>query len=138
MANPLAHSESSVRRFGGTVDLFLPIHELLDSPKALMNNHSGRALTHTSWFVQTILPKIFGYYVTLSNGKKVDVVDIGLLHLMEDFRGQIPTAQDYLENLVIQPWMNNGVKSIPSVEAQQQAKEFLNKLKEQETNLKNG
>ena len=136
--NPLGHSQTSAHRYNAPMELFLPIHELIDSSKCLMNNNSGRALIYNTFFIQTILPKIFGHYITLPNGRKIDVVDIGMTHLMEDFRGQIPTAQDYLENLVIQPWMNNGVKPIPSVEAQQQAKEFLNKLKEQETNLKNG
>ena len=76
MANPLIHSKSSVKRWGGKVEDYLPIHELIDSPKATMNNNSSRLLTHNTWFAYTIIPKIFGYNITNSDGKSVDVVDI--------------------------------------------------------------
>jgi hypothetical protein len=36
-----------------------------------------------------------------------------MLHIAEDFRMKfIPTPQDYLKHLEIQPWMNNGVQEI--------------------------
>ena len=63
MANPLIHSKSSVKRWGGKVEDYLPIHELIDSPKATMNNNSSRMLTHNTWFAYTIIPKIFGYNI---------------------------------------------------------------------------
>ena len=50
MANPLIHSKSSVKRWGGKVEDYIAIHELIDSPKATMNNNSSRALTHNTWF----------------------------------------------------------------------------------------
>lgn len=132
MANPLIHSRSSVKRWGGIPEDYLPIHELLDSVKGTTNNNASRAITHNSWFCYTIIPKIFGYNITNSDGKSVDTIDISMLHIAEDFRMKgIPTVQDYLENLVVQPWMNNGVKDIPSVEAQKAARELLNKLKEE-------
>ena len=136
MANPLIHSKSSVKRWGGVVEDYLPIHELIDSPKATMNNNSARLLTHNTWFAYYIVPKVFGYNITNSDGKSVDVVDIAMLHISEDFRHKgIPTPQDYLENLVIQPWMNNAVKDIPSVEAQKRSKELLEKIRQEEVNL---
>lgn len=130
MANAEIHSRSSVKRWGGKISDYIDIHILLDEPKSVMNNNSARALTHNIWFCQFIIPKIFGYNITNSDGKSVDTVDIAMLHVAEDFRMQgIPTAQDYLENLVVQPWMNNGVKPIPSVEAQKAARELLEKLR---------
>jgi len=132
MANPLIHSKSSVKRWGGSVEDYLPIHELLDSAKATMNNNSARVLTHNTWFVYTIIPKVFGYNITNSEGKSVDTIDIAMLHISEDFRHKgIPTAQDYLENLVVQPWFNNGVKDIPSVEAQKRSRDLLERLREE-------
>ena len=134
MANPLIHSKSSVKRWGGKVEDYLAIHELIDSPKATMNNNTSRALTHNTWFAYTIIPKIFGYNITNSDGKSVDTIDIAMLHISEDFRHKgIPTAQDYLENMVVQPWFSNGVKPIPSVEAQQRSKELLEKLRIEES-----
>jgi hypothetical protein len=130
MANPLIHSKSSVKRFGGKVEDYLPIHILLDSPKTTMNNNTSRMLTHNIWFCYEIIPKIFGYNIINSDGKSVDTVDIAMLHCAEDFRmSGIPTVQDYLENMVVQPWMNNGVKPIPSVEAQRSVKELLERLR---------
>ena len=136
MANPLIHSKSSVKRWGGKVEDYLAIHELIDSPKATINNNSARALTHNTWFAYTIIPKVFGYNITNSDGKSVDVVDIAMLHISEDFRHKgIPTAQDYLENMVVQAWFNNGVKDIPSVEAQMRSRELLEKLRQEEENV---
>ena len=57
MANPLIHSKSSVKRWGGKVEDYIAIHELIDSPKATMNNNTSRALTHNTWFAYTIIPK---------------------------------------------------------------------------------
>jgi hypothetical protein len=54
------------------------------------------------------------------------------LKKIQDYRhAGIPTPQDFLENLVIQPWMNNGVKPIPSIEAQKRSRELLEKLREE-------
>lgn len=129
MANPLIHSKSSVKRWGGIVEDYMPIHELLDSPKATMNNNTSRMLTHNIWFCQTIIPKIFGYCLTNSAGRVVDTVDIAMLHVSEDFRGKfIPTVQDYLQHMVIQPWMHNGVKDINSPQATALAESLKTRL----------
>jgi hypothetical protein len=75
---------------------------------------------------------IFGYNIINSDGKSIDTVDIAMLHVAEDFRMKgVPTPQDYLENLVVQPWMNNGAKPIPSVEAQREARQLIDRLKKQ-------
>jgi len=130
MANPLIHAQSSVKRWGGKVEDYLPIHEVLDSPKESMNNNTSRALTHNTWFCYHIIPKIFGYNFINSDGKRVESIDIAMLHVSEDFRHKgVPTPQDYLENLVVQPWMNNGVIDLPSVEAQKRSTDLLEKIK---------
>ena len=132
MANPMIHAKSSVKRWGGEVEDYMAIHKLLDSPKATMNNNTGRMLTHNTWFAYEIIPLIFGYNIINSEGRSVDVVDIAMLHIAEDFRMKgIPTPQDYLNNMVVQPWMNNGVKPIPSVEAQRSVRELLERIKEE-------
>jgi hypothetical protein len=129
--NPLYHSKSSnVKRWGGSVECYLPIHELLDSPKATMNNNTSRMLTHNIWFCYQIIPKIFGYNITNSDGKSVDTVDIAMLHVSEDFKHRfIPTAQDYLKHLDVQPWMCNGVKKVDNPDSIQAAIDLREKLK---------
>ena len=129
MANPLIHSKSSVKRWGGKVEDYLPLHELIDSPKATMNNNSVRVLTHNTWFAYQIMPKIFGYNIINSDGKSVDVVDISMLHIAEDFRMKfVPTPQDYLQHLQVQAWFNNGVKELDSQEARDIVKNLNEKL----------
>ena len=129
MANPLIHSKSSVKRWGGKVEDYLPLHELIDSPKATMNNNSVRVLTHNTWFAYQIMPKIFGYNIINSDGKSVDVVDISMLHIAEDFRMKfVPTPQDYLQHLQVQAWFNNGVKELDSQEAKNIVTDLLTKI----------
>ena len=131
MANPLIHSKSSVKRWGGKVEDYLPIHQLIDSPKSCMNNNTARTLTHNTWFAYEIIPKVFGYNIINSEGKSVDSVDIAMLHIAEDFRMKfVPTPQDYLKHLQLQSWMNNGVKDIENEEATQIAEDFLEKIRQ--------
>jgi hypothetical protein len=130
MANPLIHSKSSVKRWGGKVEDYLSIHELIDSPKSTMNNNSSRLLTHNTWFVYHIIPKIFGYNITNSDGKSVDTVDVAMLHIAEDFRMKfVPTPQDYLKHLDVQPWMCNGVKDLDNEDGKIIVQNLNNKLK---------
>jgi hypothetical protein len=130
MANPEIHSKSSVKRWGGKIEDYIAIHELIDSPKSTMNNNTSRVLTHNTWFAYTIIPKIFGYNIINSDGKSVDTIDIAMLHIAEDFRGKfVPTPQDYLKHLEIQPWFNNGVKDLNCPQATKVVDDLKEKLK---------
>jgi len=127
--NPLIHAKSSVKRWGGKISDYIELHELLDSPKVAMNNNTSRLLTHNTWFAYHIMPKIFGYNIINSNGKSVDVVDIAMLHIAEDFRMKfVPTPQDYLKHLQLQPWMNNGVKQLDNSEGYEIVKNLNEKI----------
>ena len=129
MANPHIHSLSSVKRWGGKVEDYIQIHKLIDSPKATMNNNTSRALTHNTWFAYEIIPLVFGYNITNSDGKSVDTVDIAMLHILEDFRMKfVPTPQDYLKHMELQAWMNNGVKELDNDEGKEIAKNLIKKL----------
>jgi hypothetical protein len=129
MANPHIHSKSSVKRWGGRVEDYLPLHQFLDSPKATMNNNTSRMLTHNTWFIYEVMPRVFGYNIVNSDGRSVDVVDIAMLHVAEDYRMKfIPTPQDFLKHMQLQPWMHNGVKDIDNEEAEQFAEHIKEKL----------
>lgn len=131
MANPRVHSLSSMKRWKGSIEDYLPIHELLDSPKTCMNNNTGRMMTHNTWFAYTIIPKIFGYNIINSDGKSVDTVDIAMLHIAEDYRMTgVPTPQDFLKHMEVQAWMNNGVKPVPSQESKEAVTDLLERLRE--------
>ncbi len=113
MSKPHIHAISSAKKFGGVSEDYLDIHELMDSSKSVIADNRHRCLTHQSWFISAILPKIFGSTRTNSDGKTYSVVDVGEQHILEDFGGFIPTPQDYIENMGWQDWMNNG-KGVPS------------------------
>lgn len=52
-----------------------------------------------------------------------------MLHIAEDFRMKfVPTPQDYLQHLQVQPWMNNGVKELDTEEGKLIVKQLNEKL----------
>lgn len=115
MSKPYIHAVSSARRFGGEPEDYIEIHNLMDSSKGAIADNRHRALTHTSWFLSTILERVFGVTITNSQGRKVSVRDVGEQHILEDFGGRfIPTAQDYLEHMNFEEWMQNGIRGVPS------------------------
>lgn len=115
MSKPWIHSLSSVKKFGGKPEDYIEIHNLLDSSKATIADSRHRALTHNSWFIGTILEKIFGVVITNSDGKQVSVRDVGEQHVLEDFKNRyIPSPQDYLQEIEMKEWMVKGDGVPPS------------------------
>lgn len=100
---PLVHAQHSVRRHGGEVEDFLPIHDWLDHSKAHFPDMRHRALLHSSFGIY-IAEEVFGTYITLANGKKVSVRDVAEEHVIEDM-GRIPTVQDYLTAMPFYDWL---------------------------------
>lgn len=110
MANAHIHATSSAKMFGGTMSDYLAIHELMDSSKLAIPSNYHRYLTHNNWFVCNILPRIFGDIIVNSDGKNISVREIGIRHILEDFRMRfVPTVQDYLEGLPMPDWVNNSM-----------------------------
>ena len=117
MSKPWIHAKNSARKFGGQPEDYMKIHNLMDSSKDCIGDNRHRCLTHNSWFIGADGPleKIFGVVIKNSDGKEVSVRDIGEQHILEDFGMRfIPTAQDYLQEIEFQSWMNNGKSSPPS------------------------
>ena len=129
MGSPLIHAKSSVKRWGGTVEDYLPIHENLDNVKGTGHNLTARLITHNGYYCYNVIPKIFGYELINSDGKRVDTVDIALLHVAEDYRMKgVPSIQDIVQHIEIQPWMMNGVKPIPSEGSKKEVDELLKRI----------
>ena len=106
---PHYHAASSVRLHGGTIEDYLPIHNLLDSSKGTIADNRHRTLTHNSWFIFTVIEAVFGSVQTNSSGRKYSPREIAEQHVKEDFnKSFIPTPQDYLENTPLEPWMIDG------------------------------
>jgi len=109
---PLLHAKISVKKYGGTVEDYLPIHNFIDSSKACMPDIRHRAILHSS-FGCYLVEQIFGVYITNSAGKMVSCRDIAEEHIIQDL-GFIPTVEKYLNNMEIQPWMSGSVKTSES------------------------
>lgn len=115
MSKPIIHAKSSVKLFGGKFEDYLPIHDLMDSSKGVIADNRHRALTHNAWFLSTILEKIFGTTIVNSDGRTVNVRDIGEQHVLEDYGGKfIPSAQDFLQEMDHKEWMISGKGTPPS------------------------
>ncbi len=107
MSKPHQHAESSAKKLGGKKEDYLEIHILLDSSKMAFADNRHRCLTHNSWFINHILPKIFGDTITNSDGKLISVIEIAEQHILEDFSFHfIPTAQDFLVQMTKSSWMH--------------------------------
>lgn len=111
---PLKHAESSVKRWGGKVEDYLPIHNKMDCSKAYFPDNRHRALTHTLFWVFEVIMPLFGEYIVVE-GKNVPVKDVCELHILEDYAMKfIPTPQDFLQEIEFKPWMQNGLGYAPS------------------------
>jgi hypothetical protein len=103
MAHPLKHAESSVKKFGGKLEDYLPIHNWFDESKAILPDFRHRALRHHAEGI-FLCERIFGIAIVNSEGKQVPVRYIGEQHVREDL-GRIPTAQDWLSQIKPARWM---------------------------------
>jgi len=87
----------------------------MDCSKAYVADNRHRALTHTNFWIHEVMIPIFGYVMKNSAGRDVSVKDVCEQHILEDFGMKfIPTAQDYLERMKFEDWMQNGIKGCPS------------------------
>lgn len=105
---PLYHANASVKRYGGKVEDYLPIHNFFDSSKQCLADVRHRAILHSSFGI-FILERVFGEYITNSDGKNVCVRDLGEEHVVEDL-GTIPSMEKWLRNLPLEDWMFSATK----------------------------
>lgn len=101
---PLIHAKISVKRHGGIIEDYLPIHEFIDSSKIAMPDVRHRAVLHSS-FGCYMAEKVFGTYITNAQDKHISVRDIAEEHIQDDL-GFIPTIENWLEELPLKPWMS--------------------------------
>lgn len=101
---PLIHAKNSVKRYGGCVEDYLPIHNWFDSTKAASANFYHRAILHNSFGI-FLAEQLFGVYITNSDGKAISVRDIAEDHVKEDCQGKIPSIDDWLSELPAKDWM---------------------------------
>lgn len=112
MAHPYHHALSSVRKYGGVVEDYLPIHDFFDETKAHFADFRHRALRHHSEGI-FLAERIFGKTLTNSDGRVIPVRFIGEQHVIEDC-GFIPSASDWLKAIHAEPWMRKVGTKLPT------------------------
>ena len=138
MAHPFHHALSSVKQFGGAVEDYQAIHDWFDHSKSQRADPLHRALRHHSEGIFTC-EEVFGTTLTLSTcrrcgkpenehfefgdenlhvfeAKVIPVRWVGEQHVREDL-GFIPTANQWLEGIPLQPWMTRSRKLSKELEA---------------------
>lgn len=90
---PLEHAERSVRRYGGTVEDYLDIHEFLDQTKAAHADMRHRAILHNGMGT-FIVSQALGEIRTV-DGKAVSVRQVAEDHIIEDM-GRLPNVSEFI------------------------------------------
>lgn len=100
------HALSSVRRWGGELQDYLPLHQWFDESKKIVADPRHRALRHHAEGI-FMLETIFGVTIVNSAGRVVPVRLIGEQHVTEDL-GRIPSFADWARLIQPMPWMLRG------------------------------
>ena len=108
MAHPYHHALSSVKKWGGTVLDYLPVHDWFDESKMIVADFRHRALRHHAEGI-FMAETIFGSTITLSTGRIVPTRWIGEQHVIEDL-GRIPSFADWTRAIRREPWMGRAEK----------------------------
>lgn len=108
MAHPYHHSLSSVKKWGGEVDDFMPLHSWFDQSKEITTDFRDRALRHHAEGV-FMLETIFGPTIAHSTGRVTPTRWVGEQHVREDL-GFIPSFADSARSMRPEPWMGRTQK----------------------------
>jgi len=104
MAHPYHHALSSVKKWGGSAEDFLPLHSWFDvESKMITADFRHRALRHHAEGI-VMLERLYGTTITISTGRVVPVRLIGEQHVAEDL-GFVPSFVDWVRCIRPEPWM---------------------------------
>lgn len=106
MAHCYYHALSSVRKWGGTVEDYLPLHQWFDQSKAILADPRHRALRHHAEGI-FMLESLFGATIVNVDGRIVPVRLVGEQHVREDL-GFIPSFADWARLIAPEAWMLKG------------------------------
>jgi len=104
MSNPLVHAERSAKKWGGTAQDYLALHQWFDATKGHLPDNRHRMLLHNS-FGLLLAEQVFGPSIQNSAGRRVFTRDLAAQHILEDL-GFIPTVAECFGELPLRPWMS--------------------------------
>lgn len=102
------HGRIHAKKYGGVADDYADIDDFIDSTKQAVADVRHRAILHSA-FGCFLVEKIFGRTRVNSAGKTYSPRDVAEDHIQQDL-GFIPSMDDYLRHLDIQPWMSGTLK----------------------------
>lgn len=114
MSKPWKHAISSSKKWGGKPEDYIKIHDWFDQTKAMVPDVRHRAILHSAFGI-FLCEQVFGHNIKNSDNRTVSVRDIGEQHVLEDL-GTIPTMQDWLSGLKIEPWMSKPNKKVEELD----------------------
>ena len=103
---PSVHARWSVKRFGGQASDYFPIHAFLECARLHLPDSRHRVLLHTTLGVQTV-EEVFG--LELPSGIPTRLIVEA--HIEADL-GFIPTVEEALDGLPLEPWMYRGAEAL--------------------------
>lgn len=105
---PYLHGRIHAKKYGGTSEDYADIDDFIDSSKAAVPDIRHRAILHSA-FGCFIVEQMFGRTRVNSDGKEYSPRDVAEDHILQDL-GFIPTMEQYLNNMTVQPWMSGTEK----------------------------
>jgi hypothetical protein len=105
---PHLHARLSVKKYGGELADYMPIHEFIDSSKIAHPDVRHRAMLHSAWGIY-LVARVFGDTRMNSAGKIYSTRDVAEDHIIQDL-GFIPTMERWLSLMPIQEWMGGPVR----------------------------
>lgn len=111
---PLLHAKISAKRFGGTWENYIEIHNWLDQTKGYIPDARHRMILHNSFGIM-LCEQQFGVYIKNSFGKDVSVRDIAERHVIDDL-GYIPTLCEVFKDVAV-PSDVQGGKILAKIQA---------------------
>jgi hypothetical protein len=115
MAHPYHHALSSVKKFGGSPQDYIRVHDWFDESKMITADFRHRALRHHAEGI-FMAETIFGSTIINSTGRAIPVRWIGEQHVREDL-GFIPSFADWVKAIRPQPWMGRAQRLEDKLEA---------------------
>jgi hypothetical protein len=103
VSKPWIHARSSARKYGGTPNDYLDIHEFMDSSKSAVADVRHRMVLHNS-FGCYVVQMVFGIVRVNSDQKEYSPRDVAEDHIIEDL-GFIPSLEKWTRNIPLEKWM---------------------------------
>lgn len=104
------HARIHAKKYGGVPEDYIDIDSFIDSSKTALPDVRHRAILHSA-FGCFVVEQVFGVTRVNSAGKTYSPREVAEDHILQDL-GFIPTMEQYLGNMTIQPWMS-GTRKTP-------------------------